>query len=86
MTRHGLNLPPPGERGRQFGYIMAGIGWQAHVGDLPGAAAVGWNFREQPPKAPATTAAATGTTAGLKFTGTRPGVFRRPSGPGSPVP
>ena len=73
MTRHGLHFPPPGGRGRQFGYIMAGMGWQAHIGGLVGGVAAGWIFRERRPKAPAKPAPATGSTTGLNFPGAQPG-------------
>jgi membrane associated rhomboid family serine protease len=72
----------------QFSVLVprAGIGWQAHIGGLAGGVAAGWIFRERRPKAPAKPAPATGTTAGLSFHGTQPGMLRKPSDPGSPAP
>src|SRR5215470_16738280 len=59
----------------QFSVLLprAGIGWQAHIGGLAGGVAAGWIFRERRPKAPAKTAPATGSTAGLNLPGTQPG-------------
>jgi membrane associated rhomboid family serine protease len=72
----------------QFSVLLprAGIGWQAHIGGLVGGVAAGWIFRERRPKPAAKPAPATGATGGLNFTGTRPGMLRKPRDPGSPAP